>query len=66
MVQSKIKNKMANSVDPDEKAHYEPHHLDLHCLQRHVYWLAEMKELNISCQISMSAMTVHAQMGDSV
>ena len=22
----------ANSVDPDEMAHYEPSHLDLHCL----------------------------------
>ena len=22
----------ANSVDPDEVAHYEPPHLDLHCL----------------------------------
>ena len=24
---------MANSVDPDEAAHYEPPHLDLYCLQ---------------------------------
>ena len=23
---------MANGVDPDETAHYEPSHLDLHCL----------------------------------
>ena len=23
---------MANSIDPDETAHYEPSHLDLHCL----------------------------------
>ena len=23
---------LANSVDPDEAAHYEPPHLDLHCL----------------------------------
>ena len=22
----------ANSIDPDEVAHYEPPHLDLHCL----------------------------------
>ena len=22
-----------NTVDPDEKAHYEPFHLDLQCLQ---------------------------------
>ena len=30
---------MSNSVDPDERAHYEtahhePSHLDLHCLQK--------------------------------
>ena len=24
--------KFANSIDPDEAAHDEPHHLDLHCL----------------------------------
>ena len=27
------KTEKANSVDPDEMAHYEPSHLDLHCLQ---------------------------------
>ena len=26
-------SKMANSIDPDEMAHYEPSHLDLCCLQ---------------------------------
>ena len=25
--------KFANSVDPDDVAHYEPPHQDLHCLQ---------------------------------
>ena len=25
---------MSNSVDSDEAAHYEPSHLDLHCLQK--------------------------------
>ena len=24
-------DEFANSVDPDEAAHYEPSHLDLHC-----------------------------------
>ena len=28
----KIKNRMANSVDPDEMAHYEWSHLNQHCL----------------------------------
>ena len=27
-------NRMANSVDPDEMAHYETSHQDLNCLQK--------------------------------
>ena len=30
----KLKDRMSNSVDPDEMAHYEPSHLDLRCLQK--------------------------------
>ena len=37
---------MANSVDPDEMAHYEPSCLDLHCLQRYLFWSAWLKGLN--------------------
>ena len=48
--QCKIKNKMANSVDPDETAHYEPSHLDLHYLQRYLCWSVGMKGLNIHGQ----------------
>ena len=33
-VSVKNRNRMANNVDPDEMAHYEPSHQDLHCLQR--------------------------------
>ena len=29
---------MANSVAPDEMAHYEPFHLDLHYLHRYLFW----------------------------
>ena len=25
---------MSNNTDPDETAHYEPSHLDLHCFQK--------------------------------
>ena len=32
---------MANSVDPDEAAHYEP----LQCLHRYLYWSAGLKGL---------------------
>ena len=34
----KIINRLANSVDPDETAHYEPSHLDLHCLHWYLFW----------------------------
>ena len=45
-VQSKIKNRMANSVDPDdETAHYESSHLDLYCLHRCLFWTARLKDL---------------------
>ena len=27
---------MANHVDADETAHYEPSHLDVHCLQKYL------------------------------
>ena len=46
--QSKIKNRMANSVDTDEMAHYEPSHLDLHCLQRYLYWSSVTKGLTLA------------------
>ena len=34
----KSRTKMANIVDPDEMAHSELSHLDLHCLQKHRSW----------------------------
>ena len=45
--ESKISNRMANSVDSDELAHYEPSQLDLNCLQRYHYWSAGLKELRV-------------------
>ena len=36
---------MANSVDPDEMAHYEPSHQDLHCLHKYLFWSAGMEGL---------------------
>ena len=41
----KIINRLANSVDPDETAHNEPPHLDLHCLHRHLYPSTALKGL---------------------
>ena len=37
--------KMANCVDPDKMAHYEPYHLALHCLPMYLYRSAGLKEL---------------------
>ena len=34
---------MANSVDPDETARYEPSHLDLRCLRRDLCWSIALK-----------------------
>ena len=42
-IKSKIKNRKANRVDPDEMARYEPSHLDLHCLHRYLFWSAGLK-----------------------
>ena len=36
-VSVKDQNRTANSVDPNEMAHDEPSHLDLHCLHRYMY-----------------------------
>ena len=36
----KIIYRLANSVDPDEMAHY-----DLHCLHRYLYWFTGLKGL---------------------
>ena len=36
---------MANIVDLDEKAHYEPSHLDLPCLQSNLVWSTGLREL---------------------
>ena len=42
----RIINRLENSVDPDEMAHYEPSHLDLYCLCRCLYWSTGLKGLN--------------------
>ena len=34
---------MAKCVDPDKTAHYEPSHLDLHCLHRYWFCSAGLK-----------------------
>ena len=51
-VQSKFNNRMANSVDPDETACYEQSHLDLHCLQRYLYWSVGTKEFRHIFQLN--------------
>ena len=41
----KNKNRVVNSVDPDETAHHEPSHQDVHCFQNKFFWPAELKGL---------------------
>ena len=43
---------MTKSVDPDETAHCEPSHLDLHCFQRYLYQSVGMKGLTLKFQYS--------------
>ena len=45
--QSKINNRMANSVYPNETARYEPTQLDLHRLQMYLYQSGGMKGLTM-------------------
>ena len=40
-----IVNKIASSVDPDEMAHEEPSHMDLHCLHRYLCCSTGLKGL---------------------
>ena len=51
-----IINKMVSIVGPDEMTHYEPSHLDLHCLFRYLYLLKELSLLFfavLKCYISL-------------
>ena len=56
---------MAHSVDPDEMAHYEPSHLDLHYLHRKLFWSAGLKELSPSVGISPVCGTTVLPTGNS-
>ena len=56
----KIINRQAKSVNPDEMAHHEPSHMDLHCLHRYLYQSTGLKALKnnftkyvSSCYISL-------------
>ena len=42
----KKKKRIANSVDPDEMVPYQPSHLDLHSLQRTMFWSTGINKLN--------------------
>ena len=41
---------MANSGDPEETARDEPSLLDLHCLDRYLFWCASLKALSSNQQ----------------
>ena len=38
---------MANNVIPEEMAHYEPFHLDLHCIQKYLSWSTGLQGFNV-------------------
>ena len=40
-------NRMANSVGPDEMAHYKPSQQDLHCLHRYLVLVCRAKKINM-------------------
>ena len=41
---------MSNSIDPDETAHYEPSHLDLHCLQKPIIIAGGSERVNVKVE----------------
>ena len=41
---------MSNSIDPDETAHYEPSHLDLHCLQKPIIIAGGSERVNVNVE----------------
>ena len=43
-----LKDRMSNSVDPDETAHYEPSHLDLCYLQKTIIMTCGSERVNVS------------------
>ena len=57
----KIKNRMANSVDPDEMAYNEPSHLDLH--SKSMSRSAMLKWLKICCLTSLKYIIVTIALG---
>ena len=50
--QSKIKYSVNGKQCSSDTAHYESSHLDLHCLQRYLYWSAELEELNLQVLVT--------------
>ena len=57
---------MANSVDLDETARYEPSHLDLHCLhldlhclQKFLFWFARLNLLSLSFTAQSTLLRSH-------
>ena len=54
-VSVKNDNRMTHSVDPDEMAHYELSHLDLHWLHRYMFWSARLKRSRRMDTLSVEA-----------
>ena len=54
----KLKDRMSNSVDPDETAHNEPSHLELRCLQTPISIACAAKKIKVA-HVSMSICVSH-------
>ena len=54
-----FKDKKANTVDLDETAHYEPSHLDLHCLQIQLLFCLALSRLTSNKQNRCCILFIH-------
>ena len=63
---SKIKHRMANSIDPDETARYKPSHQDLHCLHRDLLWSKGIKGVRGQYALDTSRLYAITAQGDNI
>ena len=54
-----LKDRMSNSEDPDEMAHFEPSYLDLRCLQKPItitaYGSERVNDIETYCEYGINA-----------
>ena len=50
---------MSNRVDPDTRAHYEPSHLDLRCMQKSIIIACGSERVNVLFQHFVAMMIIY-------